>query len=72
MSEAVMQSQVSLPQASIEQVIERIFTTRRITRADQEQLMGLMLSKNILSESEKHQVSRVFDGLRAGLVRVID
>ncbi len=67
-----MQSQVSLPQASIEQVIERIFTTRRITRADQEQLMGLMLSKNILSESEKHQVSRVFDGLRAGLVRVID
>jgi hypothetical protein len=67
-----MQSQVSLPQASIEQVIERIFSTHRITRADQEQFMHLMLSKNVLSDTEKHQVSRIFDGLRTGLVRVID
>jgi len=67
-----MQSQVSLPQASIEQVIERIFSTRRITRADQEQFMRLMLSKNVLSDAEKRQVSRIFDGLRTGLVRVID
>lgn len=68
-----MQSQASLPTLSpIEQVIERIFSTHRITKADQTLFMSLMLAKNSLSETERHQVNRIFDGLQSGLVRVID
>ncbi|TVQ19095.1 MAG: hypothetical protein EA367_12770 [Leptolyngbya sp. DLM2.Bin15] len=67
-----MQSQVSLPVSSLEDVIRRIFETHRITRADQEQLMALMLSKSALSDIDKSHVNRIFDGLSSGLVRVID
>ncbi|WP_204152601.1 hypothetical protein [Leptolyngbya sp. CCY15150] len=67
-----MQSQLSLPVSSLEDVIRRIFETHRITRADQEQLMALMLSKSALSDIDKNHVNRIFDGLSSGLVRVID
>lgn len=67
-----MQSQLSLPVSSLEDVIRRIFETHRITRADQEQLMSLMLSKSALSDADKSHVNRIFDGLSSGLVRVID
>ncbi|HEY9817326.1 MAG TPA: hypothetical protein V6D20_16215 [Candidatus Obscuribacterales bacterium] len=67
-----MQSQLSLPVSSLEDVIRRIFETHRITRADQELLMALMLSKSALSDMDKNHVNRIFDGLSSGLVRVID
>lgn len=67
-----MQSQVSSPVSSLEDVIRRIFETHRISRADQAQLMALMLSKSALSDADKTLVNRIFDGLSSGLVRVID
>lgn len=61
-----------VPRRSIEQVVENIFACRRITRADQQQFMNALLSKDFLNETEKIQINRVFDGLRTGVLRVAD
>ncbi|MBE9179477.1 hypothetical protein IQ268_12980 [Oculatella sp. LEGE 06141] len=67
-----MQTQVNLPEATIEQIVNRIFSSRRITRADQERFMSALLSKKSISEPEKKQIDRVFEALRNGLLRVVD
>ncbi|MBD2461197.1 hypothetical protein H6G89_09085 [Oscillatoria sp. FACHB-1407] len=67
-----MQSQVNLPDASIEQLVEQIFATRRITRVDQERFMSALLSKKALNDAEQVQINRVFDALRSGLIRVVE
>ncbi len=67
-----MQSQKDKPGFTIEQVVERIFTTHRITRADQQLFMNTLLSKDRLTSQEQQQIDRVFDALRRGLLRVVD
>jgi hypothetical protein len=67
-----MQAQVNLTENAIEQIVERIFSHRRITRADQERFMSALLAKNSLTEAEQRQINRVFDALRNGLLRVVD
>ncbi|WP_017653539.1 hypothetical protein [Fortiea contorta] len=56
----------------LETVLERIFAIRRITRHDQHLLMSTLLSKEGLSEQESLQISRVFDALQRGLLKVVD
>ncbi|HIK53758.1 MAG TPA: hypothetical protein IGS37_01035 [Synechococcales cyanobacterium M55_K2018_004] len=67
-----MQLHVALSETSVEQLVEHILTSRRISRADQERFMKALLSKNTLTEREQAQVNRVFDALRSGLLRVVD
>lgn len=67
-----MQVEANLPEGTIEALVERIMLQRRITRADQERLMSVLLAKNVLSEAERRQIDRVFDALRSGLVKVVD
>lgn len=68
-----MPTQVPNPSDSnINQIVTRIFTTHRITRADQQIFMATLLSKDSLSAEEQSQIDRVFDGLRQGLLRVVD
>ncbi|MBP0030517.1 hypothetical protein PN466_03420 [Roseofilum reptotaenium CS-1145] len=57
---------------NLEQIIERIFETRQISRADQEGFMRLLLSKDALSFADQRQIDRVFEGLRQGRLRVVD
>ncbi len=57
---------------SIEQVVERIFRSHRITRADQQLFMNALLTKHALSREDRANIDRVFDGLRRGLLRVVD
>jgi hypothetical protein len=58
-----MQAQTSL---SLMEVVDRIFTSRKITRADQQ----LFLSLNTLSIEERKLINQVFDRLHRGLLRV--
>ncbi|MDJ1173122.1 hypothetical protein [Roseofilum capinflatum] len=58
--------------ANLEQVIERIFQTRQISRADQQRFMTALLSKDDLSLADQRQIDRVFEGLRQGRLRVVD
>jgi hypothetical protein len=67
-----MQLQVDLPKTTIDEVVERIFATRRITRTDQVRFMSALLSKDSLNKIEQEQINRVFDGLRNGLIKVVD
>ncbi len=60
------------PESNINQIVTRIFSTHRITRADQKIFMATLLSKDSLSAEEQSQIDRVFDGLRQGLLRVVD
>ncbi|MDP5017245.1 hypothetical protein FJR11_16610 [Anabaena sp. UHCC 0187] len=59
-------------QMLLETVLQRIFSIRRITRQDQQLLMSTLLSKEGLDENERRQITRVFDGLRSGFIKVID
>jgi len=67
-----MPEQVPTSESQIHQIVSRIFTTHRITRADQQMFMATLLSKDSLTADEQSQIDRVFDGLRQGLLRVVD
>lgn len=68
----MMSAQTSKPKSLVEQVIERIFFDRQITKADQNLLMSSLLSKKSLSDNDEKQINRVFDALQRGLLRVVD
>ncbi len=55
---------------SLSQIVEQIFLTHRINRADQTLLMAALLDKESISVEEKRLVDQVFDGLSRGLLRV--
>jgi len=52
----------------LEEIVERILTTRQITRVDQHSLLTL----GTLNSQEKLLINRVFDRLRMGLLKVVD
>lgn len=54
------------------EVINRIFASGRITRADEESLMRAMTSEHPLSGDELSQVRRVLERLQMGLLKVVD
>lgn len=57
---------------SLEELVNRIFSSRKITRTDQQKLMSLLLSKDTLSVEEHSYIDQVFDRLRKGLIHVAD
>jgi len=57
---------------NIEQMVNKITASGRITRADQQQLMHTLLSKSKISSTEEAMVNRVFELFRAGRLRVVD
>jgi len=57
---------------SVKELVDLIFTSHRITRQDQQTLMNALLSKDSLTMEEHLLIDRVFDGLRRGLLRVVD
>jgi hypothetical protein len=57
---------------AVEQVFERILTSRRISRADQQLLMSALLAKDSLDREEESLIDEIFDGLKRGLLRVVD
>lgn len=67
-----MPNRVCSPQLPVEMIVERIFETRRLTRADQQVFMSALLSKESLTPAEQIQIDRVFEGLRQGRIRVVE
>lgn len=62
-----MVAEVSLPNA-LEQLVDRILSSRQITRQDQHSLLALYS----LTAQEQALINRLFDRLRRGLIRVVD
>jgi hypothetical protein len=67
-----MTAQLHLPMSPIEQVVNHILTTRRITRADQRRFMATALAEVAVSDQERRQIDRVFEALKKGLLHVVD
>jgi hypothetical protein len=55
-----------------EQVIGRIFASGQITASDRDCLLQAALGETPLSPDLAHEVSRLFDRLRMGLLKVVD
>lgn len=62
-----MQAQV-LSTSPVQAVVDRILSSRRITRQDQRSLLSL----SNLSREEQRLIDQVFDRLRMGLLKVVD
>jgi hypothetical protein len=67
-----MQSSQTSSQMTLETLLKQILAMRRITRSDQQLLMTAFMQKGNLSESDRQQISAVFDALKRGLVKVVD
>ncbi|PSN20443.1 hypothetical protein C7271_02190 [filamentous cyanobacterium CCP5] len=57
---------------NIQVVVDQIFEARRINRATQQHLMRLLLNHNQLTPQEQTCVSKIFDALHRGMLRVVD
>lgn len=57
--------------SSLEQTIEKILSTRRITRNDQTLLMALFAQKQ-LNQTDAALINRVYEALHQGRLRVVD
>ncbi|MBF2025413.1 MAG: hypothetical protein IGS48_01425 [Oscillatoriales cyanobacterium C42_A2020_001] len=60
------------PHYNIEQMVNKITASGRISRADQKQFMATLLSQKSISATEQALIDRVFELLRAGRLRVVD
>ena len=56
----------------INQLIEQILLSRKITRNNQQQLMHAFMTKDDLDEQDRDLIDQVFNSVRQGLVRVVE
>lgn len=56
---------------AVETTINKIFSTRQITRRDQQTLM-LLFSQGNLTAADKELINRVYEALSQGLLKVVD
>lgn len=68
----MMPTNASPPKVSVEDIVERIFAFRQITPIDQRLLRSALLATQSLSESDQVQLNRVFEGLRNGIILVVE
>jgi transcriptional regulator CtsR len=57
---------------SVQQLVNNIFKTHRLSRADQKVLMSFLLSKDLITGEENNLINSVFDAIRQGKIRVCD
>ncbi len=57
---------------STDEILEKIFKFRQITRLDQQLLMSGLLSKEAIGETDWYKINQVFDLIHQGLIRVVD
>lgn len=67
-----MMAPSSLYPYPIAHVVDRIYRSGRITRADEHHFLRAMIAEDPLSPEEQQQVRDVFDRLQMGLLRVVD
>lgn len=56
----------------IQHIVSKIYATGKITRVDQNQLMALIVSDQILGFKECQQISEIINRLNNGWLKVID
>ena len=66
-----MTSQAVCSPLNLEQTIQHIFASRKITRHDQQLLMSLFFKKGLTAQEESW-ISQLHNALHQGLLRVVD
>ncbi|WP_254173916.1 hypothetical protein [Planktothrix pseudagardhii] len=56
----------------IQRIVNKIYATGQITRADQQGLMALIFSDQVLGLKECQQISEIINRLHRGWLRVVD
>ncbi len=67
-----VQSSCTLPQVTIKQIVQNIFASGSITRADQNLLRRAILSDNPITSEDFRAIQKVFDRLEMGLLKIGD
>lgn len=67
-----MVPQVALPSANVQEIARQVFQSRKLTREHQHYFMAAAFASSGLSEAEQAVISRLFDGVQHGLIRVVD
>lgn len=67
-----MTQQAHFPQPNIEQMVKQIIACGRISRADQQQFMSVLLAQKTISQTDQDLINHIFERLRAGRLRVVD
>lgn len=57
---------------SLEKIVERIFAFRQITPIDRELLKSALMTKDNFSSHENSQLNRVYEGIKSGVIWVIE
>ncbi|MEG4803563.1 hypothetical protein QUB63_31020 [Microcoleus sp. ARI1-B5] len=65
-------SSANVPKIAIEAIVQRIFAFRQITPLDRRLLKSAMLSANRLNEKDRFEINRVYQGIRNGLILVVE
>lgn len=52
--------------------VQEILHSHRLSRRDQQYLMGLLLSQETISVEDNALVNQIFEAVRQGLVRIVD
>lgn len=66
-----MQTQASVYQIPLEDLVEQILFSRKITRSEESRLVSA-LSQTSLAEEQRALIHRVLYGLRHDLLQVVD
>ncbi len=67
-----MPEPTNTPKISMEAIVQRILSFRQITPIDQRLLKSALLSKDSLSHNDQMHLNRVFDGIRNGLILIVE
>ncbi|UNU23498.1 hypothetical protein [Microcoleus vaginatus] len=62
----------NVPKITIEAIVQRIFAFRQITPLDRRLLKSAMLSEKGLNEKDHSHINRVCQGIRNGLILVVE
>lgn len=57
---------------AISRVIDRIYRSGKITRADEQYFLMAMVAENPLTREQQHQVRDITQRLQMGLLKVVD
>ncbi|NES68118.1 MAG: hypothetical protein F6K24_24210 [Okeania sp. SIO2D1] len=65
-------SEQNQPNVTINQMVNRVITSGKLSRREHLQLTSAILSGKNITDEEQHQINQIFDFLKIGKIKLID
>ncbi|MGD1717445.1 hypothetical protein [Dapis sp. BLCC M172] len=65
-------SEQNQPKVTINQMVNRIMTSGKLSRREYLQLTSAILSGKKITDEERHQINQIFDFIQMGKINLID